>query len=333
MNIEQTSEKIIVSCLIVLTTFAITGALIYTKSILIPFVFSLFIYQTIKPLIYFMQKHLKLPRYISASVSFVLIFIFLALLILLTANSIENFVRDIDRYRAQLLSLTTQLTSVFDFFGMSVNTESFEKLVKSLPILNYAKKLSTDFFNFLGQSTLVFVYILFLLMGEVQISKSSKLIEEIQFNISKYVSIKIVTSTITGLITFFALLVAQVEMAFLFAILTFSFNFIPNIGSIIATLLPLPVIYLQFGFGWEFYFVLIFCTSAQFLIGNIVEPKMMGDSMDLHPITVLIFLIFWGAVWGIPGMFLAVPITSIMKIIFSRIEATKPLSEILSGRL
>jgi AI-2 transport protein TqsA len=129
------------------------------------------------------------------------------------------------------------------------------------------------------------------------------------------------------------MMVAGVELAVMFAMLTFLLNFIPSIGSIVAVIIPLPVILLQYGFGWQFWFVLAFAGMVQFVIGNVLEPKMMGESLGLHPVTVLLFLMFWGLVWGIPGMFLAVPITAILKIVLCRIPTTVPVANLLAGKL
>jgi len=109
--------------------------------------------------------------------------------------------------------------------------------------------------------------------------------------------------------------------------------FIPTIGSIVATVIPAPVVLLQFGFGWQLWIILAVSMAIQFTIGNVVEPKLLGERMDLHPITVLLFLMFWGLVWGLPGMFLAVPITAVLKIILSRIDTTEPLAELMAGRI
>jgi AI-2 transport protein TqsA len=71
----------------------------------------------------------------------------------------------------------------------------------------------------------------------------------------------------------------------------------------------------------------------QFGIGNVLEPKMMGDSLDLHPIVVLLTLILWGMLWGVAGMLLATPITAVMKIMFEASPDTRAFAEILAGRL
>ena len=117
------------------------------------------------------------------------------------------------------------------------------------------------------------------------------------------------------------------------ALLTFLLNFIPSIGSILATVMLVPILVLQFGFGWQFFFVLIGAGFVQFAIGNVLEPKVMGENMDLHPVTIIGFLLFWGLVWGIPGMFMAVPITAIVKIVLSRIPPTQGVAELLAGRI
>ena len=120
-------------------------------------------------------------------------------------------------------------------------------------------------------------------------------------------------------------------MALLFAVLTFFLNFIPSVGSIIAVLIPLPVIFLQFGYSWEFLALISAAAFIQFVIGNIVDPKLMGDRLGLHPVIILLSLLFWGFIWGVPGMFLSAPITSIIKLLCSRSKITKPLVPIFEG--
>ena len=74
-------------------------------------------------------------------------------------------------------------------------------------------------------------------------------------------------------------------------------------------------------------------TATEFIIGNLIEPRFLGDGMDLHPAVVIASLIFWGLVWGVPGAFLSVPITASVKIILSKIKHTRPVAELLAGRL
>jgi AI-2 transport protein TqsA len=73
--------------------------------------------------------------------------------------------------------------------------------------------------------------------------------------------------------------------------------------------------------------------SVQLLIGNVIEPKVMGDTLGLHPVVLLMALVFWGVLWGLPGVLLAAPMTAIAKIVFERIEVTRPLAHVMEGRL
>jgi len=119
----------------------------------------------------------------------------------------------------------------------------------------------------------------------------------------------------------------------MFAVITFFLNFIPNIGSLIAILLPAPVAILQFGLGFKFAMLMIILGGIQFAIGNVLDPKLMGENLGLHPVVVLLALLFWGFIWGVPGMFLSVPMTAIIKLILSRYPATKPVAGWLEGNI
>ena len=116
------------------------------------------------------------------------------------------------------------------------------------------------------------------------------------------------------------------------AVLTFVLNFIPNIGPFIATVSPLPVLFLQYGGDWRLVVVLVLLTAVHFVVGNILETRWMGKSMDLNPIVVLVCLIFWALVWGIMGALLAVPLTAAIKMIFELNDNTRPLARLLAGR-
>ena len=144
---------------------------------------------------------------------------------------------------------------------------------------------------------------------------------------------KIVTSLATALLIWIVLMAFKVKLAFLFGMFFFLLNFIPSVGSIIAVLLPTPVLFLQYGFGANFFVVLGLMIALEFTIGNLIEPRFLGDGMDLHPVVVIASLIFWSLVWGVPGAFLSVPITASIKIVLGKIKHTRPVAELLAGRL
>ena len=144
---------------------------------------------------------------------------------------------------------------------------------------------------------------------------------------------KVVVSSVTGVLTWLTLMLLGVEMAVVFGLLAFLLNFIPSVGSIISTVLPLPVV-----IGGDYTLLVQVLAIAlpgavQFVVGNVLEPRMLGDSMSLHPVTILLALIFWGMIWGFAGTLLATPVTAIVRILLDKLPETRPLAELMAGRI
>ena len=173
---------------------------------------------------------------------------------------------------------------------------------------------------------------LFLLLGKKS-QNTSKEWNEIIGNVKKYIFTKFITSAATGILTGIIYWLLGLELALIFGTLTFLLNFIPTFGSIIAVILPLPVAFLQYGDSTMIALVLLLPSVVHLIIGNVIEPKLFGQAFGLHPVTIILALIFWGMLWGITGMLLAAPLTAIIRISFDQFEITKPISKILSGNI
>jgi predicted PurR-regulated permease PerM len=122
-----------------------------------------------------------------------------------------------------------------------------------------------------------------------------------------------------------------VDFALLWGFLTFVAHYIPHVGAVVSVGLPALFVFLQFDSTGRALLVAVLNFALQFLIGNVIEPRIMGTSLDLSPVLVLISLIFWGWLWGAWGMILAVPITSTIKIVCANLEALHPLSILMSS--
>ena len=173
---------------------------------------------------------------------------------------------------------------------------------------------------------------LFLLLGKKS-KETSKEWNDIIGHVKKYIFTKFITSAATGILTGVIYWYLGLELAFIFGSLTFILNFIPVLGSVIAVLIPLPVAFLQFSDPTFVILVIVLPIIVHIIIGNIIEPKIFGDAFGLHPITVILSLIFWGMIWGIIGVLLAAPITAIIKISFERFYTTKPIALLLEGKI
>ena len=158
------------------------------------------------------------------------------------------------------------------------------------------------------------------------------MITRIQTQIQKYFINKSLISLMTAAVGMAIIWLFGVDFVIVSGLLIFVLNFIPNIGSIIATLFPILVCLLQYGLGIRLVFVAALLTSTQMFFGNYFEPRLMGDRLNLTPIMILISLVFWGYVWGIVGMVLAVPISSAINIILKQVDEKGVILAIISVR-
>jgi predicted PurR-regulated permease PerM len=157
-------------------------------------------------------------------------------------------------------------------------------------------------------------------------------LNSINTQLQSYIVIKTAISLLVGFFTTIILIAYQIDFAIVWGFLTFVLHFIPNIGAMIATIFPILISLLEYGLGVTTISLTVLLLINQNLLGNFVEPHYLGRHMDLSPVFVLFSLIFWGWVWGIAGMFLAVPIAAAMKIFFSNIDALKPIAILMGSK-
>jgi AI-2 transport protein TqsA len=208
------------------------------------------------------------------------------------------------------------------------------QLVKDLR--NYIFNIVTNAFGTIFGLTsgvlFVSVFVIFLLAGRNPYAEHSQVYRDVVEKIRRYVGTKVVLSAVTGLLIWACLRAMGMELAGVFGVLAFLLNFIPSIGSIIATLLPIPIAVVEFHqTPWLIVLVVAIPGAIQNIIGNLIEPKLMGGGLDLHPVTILLALSFWGLLWGIVGMFLAAPITAAIRIVLMQFEMFRPVANLLAG--
>ena len=197
------------------------------------------------------------------------------------------------------------------------------------------KEISSPVSKFIGSASsairglseitlLTFVYTLFFLYDPLCMSKlQNDNFTHVQSKIRRYITIKTITSLITGLIVALYLLIMGYKFILFLGLATFILNFIPSFGSLIATLLLIPVIGFEAENFLELIVPLVFPAVAQFFIGNIFEPKLMGNALKLSPILIIISLIFWSIVFGVYGLFLGVPLTLVCQSIIKSSDLKK----------
>jgi AI-2 transport protein TqsA len=327
-----TAAKTTQICLVILTILALLGTLSYTKAVLVPLVFAIFTYAIFAPIIYWIQVHLKVPRFIAVSVAFMGVIGLSALLVIIALPAIQQLILAVGNYEYYVESILGSLQTYLPK-GIDIDKGFIMQQTKMIDPTLYIASVTQQSFLFIGNLSLVIIYTAFMIVGDQGAQLKSKMLRKIMIKIFEYTIKKMFLALAAGFVFLVVLGSFKVNMYFVFALAAMVLNFIPTIGPIFAVALPMPIVFYAYDLHWQFFFILSTLSVLQFIIGNIIEPRVLGDIMDLHPITVLICLVFWALIWGVSGMFLAVPLTTVMKIIFERIEATQPFAEVLAGRL
>lgn len=158
----------------------------------------------------------------------------------------------------------------------------------------------------------------------------SQVMEAISHNLQSYLGVKTFVSLLTAGISYAVFTLLGLEFAETWAVLTFALNFIPSIGSIVAVIFPALASLVQFDTITPFLVIVFFCGTVQFLIGNFLDPALLGRSLNMSTFMVILALTFWTAVWGLIGAFLSVPLTVCMLIVFRHVPALRPVAVLMS---
>jgi AI-2 transport protein TqsA len=335
--LKANPEIRIMAASVALIAFLMLCFALQVGSILImPLILAIFIYYIISPLVNFFQNHLKIPRIIAVFLCLGAISFLCTYIVMYLIEQLSMAVDQISYYQIKLNLLFDATVKMAHNYGVKLNFEIIRDKILELPLFNYAKGLASYMVNFFTIMSLVAIYVIFLLLGPIKQPKESDHLSfgaEINFKIKKYVVTKIVSSIATGVLVGFSLYFLRLDFFLVFTILAMVLNFIPTLGAIVSTFLPLTIALLQYDKPLPIILVLAIPGSIQFLIGSFIEPKIIGRNLNLHPITILVALIFWGIIWGIPGAFLAVPITAILKIVLERFQGGDTLANLLAGDL
>ena len=330
--INSESNKFITISLLILAIIAVAFALNFTKPIMIPFVLALLIRILIDPIIDFQTHRLKVHRIIAVFVSLLLIVFVFMIIVPFIVGSVATFLNSANDYNAKVLLIIDMIINKLKEFEIDINRQVIRESFISLPFLDWASAILSNSANIISKFFLVVIMTLFLLLGRKS-KNTSKEWNQIIESVKKYIFTKFITSAATGILTGIIYWLLGLELALIFGTMTFLLNFIPVLGSVIAVLIPLPVALLQFNDPTFIIYVLVLPSIVHIIIGNILEPKLFGETFGLHPITIILSLIFWGMIWGMIGVLLAAPITAIVKISFEKFETTLPFARLLEGKV
>ena len=344
---DVNDRNIVIFLLAIIATFVVGVILYLLESVLLPLVVATFLSYLFKPLVIFLKRK-RIPIVISLIVVFVSIASVCLGLSLVIYSSVDSFIAEAPKYQDRINSMVvgaqnfvTDMASRFNIPSHQLDWSAF------LDVSSVTSILSTSLgstLTFLTNTVLVLLYMFFILAASGDFaekvrhafikSHSEKIggvISRIDSQVRQYLLTKTLISLATGGLTALVLWAFGVDFALFWGFLAFLLNYIPNVGSLLAEIFPVILAFLQFEGIVTPLIILILLVGMQTTMGNVVEPKVMAFSLNLSPLVVLVALIFWGWLWGIVGMIIAVPMTAILKIIFENIEELSSLAKLMGG--
>ncbi len=328
-------------CLLTLTLIALGVALSLLRTVLVPFVLAVFLTHCLIPVIDAQRRYLRLPKGVAIAATALLSAVLIALCGSLVAGSVSSASHRLADYETQFQHFTESMARSVPLarFGVEVDAEQIARFftIQEGTGWQFISAALGEAANVLSGGVIVMIFMLFLLLssrGGADGQRPSGMLGEIETSVQRYIVTTVLLSLATALLVGLSLAVLGVELAWIFAFLTFLLNFVPSIGAIIASLLPLPVILLSPELSMTAKVsAIVIPALIQFLVGSFIQPKVQGSALALHPVVVLLALMFFGMIWGISGAFLAAPITAVVRIICARIPVTRPLADVLAGNL
>lgn len=330
----DTERRIQTICLMLLTAIAVGVSLYLLSPVLIPFVLAVFLVYCLTPIIDIQMQYLRVSRTIALITTVMLGSILVIMLWGVVWASVNEMSQHAGDYEQEMGRMLDSAAASLPLEKLGIEPDRLRSIVtlSRESVQKLAGSLIGSIMTVFSNGMLVLIFMLFMMAGKRTPPAKGTILEQLETQIKSYLVTKVLVSLATGILVGLILKLLGVRFALAFGVLAFLLNFIPSIGSVIATLLPLPVVVLNPDLGPFAKVMAIAIPGAlQFSIGNFIEPRMMGKSLNLHPVVVLLGLIFFGMIWGIIGMFLATPIVALIKIVLERIELTKPVGRMLAS--
>ena len=291
--------------------------------ILVPMLLALFFAIVLNPLVtWFLRRGFN--RTMSITIVVVVMLVALTLLFGVLAASLNEFIAMLPKYNKELTRRLLDLQEIFPFLNLHVSPERMLKRMDSEKVMTYATTLMTQLSGAMASIVLLVMTVVFMLFEvrhlpyKLRFALSNPQIHIAGLHralkgVSHYLALKTLISLWTGFIIWLGLELMGIQFALMWGVLGFLLNYIPNIGSVISAIPPM-IQALLFNGVYEFVLVGSLFLVVHMVLGNMVEPRMMGHRLGMSTLVVFLSLLFWGWLLGPVGMLLSVPLTSVCKI-------------------
>jgi AI-2 transport protein TqsA len=330
---------------LVIIAFAVTvDVLVQARFLLITLVVAIIIFSLTSDVINFIARQhigpVRIPNWLASLGGLALI----SASLLVLSSILLSQVNPVLTTTLQISERTpAAIAALFAWMGEDIEA-SILRSVRSIDFSGYLRTIAGQAGNLMSATVMVILFVGFLfveriwfkaklnnLMGDpARAEHVRKVISSIMHNVNYYLLVKTLVGSVTGVLVGMVCLSFGLKLAVALGILTFVLNFIPSVGSIVATFLVTLVAYIELGEPGPTFAIFAITAIMQFVIGNIIDPLLTGRTLRVSSFGIILSLACWGAVWGIPGMFLSVPIMVAAMIIFGQFPVLRPLAILLS---
>lgn len=323
--------------------------LIIGRSLLIPLAVSIIVWYLINALASLVCRGRigvwSPPRWLGLTVSLVVIVVFVAVFVEIISGTLGSAMEAGPRYQANFNRLADKVSGLFGMKAFADIGSFASSLLKQIDISKLVRNVANVVGSIAGNLSVIIIYVIFLLVEQQHFNKKLNalftdpakeakvraVLGRISREMQTYLWIKTLLAIVTGLITWLLLWWVGLDFAGFWGFLTFLLYYVPTVGSIVALALPVLLALVQFASLWPALIILVVVGGIQTVIANLIEPRMMGRSLNLSAFVIILSLFVWGAIWGVTGMLLCVPLTVMLMIVFAEFPSTRPIAVLLSA--
>ena len=323
----------------ILAVIAVGFVLKAAQGVVLPLLVAWLLSYLLAPVVNFLVRRLRIPAPLAVGCVVVLLLLATWGVGLVIQQRLYAFAKAFPAYEAKIAALYAHFGSELDIPANVLNEANWTAQIGPLVL-----KTSRFFITFISNAVLVMIFLVFMLLAKPYASDKLRaalpdradvligITNAISGQIGVYLGSLFVISLATGLLVWGALAWMGIEFSFTWGLLAFILNFIPTVGSIVASLPPIVMALVQhYPSLWPVVGVALVLLAIQMTLGNFIAPKVFGDRLNLSPVVVLLFLVFWGWLWGITGALLAVPLAAAIQIALAHIPALAPLAVLMGS--
>ena len=326
-----------------IAAIAMAAVFYIARNVVLPIVIAIILVFVLEPLVRLLTK-IRIPRPVSVLLVILIIFGIIFLIGLFCINSVEPFVEEYSNYITKFQEIVSEVNTKY-LSRLNIPNDFVQNIDWADTLKQTIVSWSGSFFRFFSILLVIILFLFFLFRETPLFQRKVKnafpphssrrvgiVLEHITRQISRYLGIKTMISAATGVLIYITLTIIGMDFALIWAAVAFFFNYIPTFGSLVSAALTILVGIIQFypSLG-AIIAVAVSVIVIQVTLGNLIDPLLQGEQLNLSPVVILFSLLLWGWLWGVAGAFLAVPIVATVRIVCMNIPSLKPVGVLMGG--